>query len=175
VGDETPMISVSFTTNMAEQVAAARAVMRATLSNWAMFAMFVVGPLTLLLFSTREAGYGWPGWLPAGLAVGGAAFWWFFPWYIVWIVRRGMSHPDGPVTIAMGEVSVRIQSPVAATEVQWSAFLRARETQRFFLLYLSKSQAQPIPKRAMPSTEVERLRALVARRLGDRAKVSGAR
>ena len=130
MSDEAAAISVTFTTNAAEQVAAVLAIL--------------------------------------GVAALGAVGWWLFPWFIIWIVRRGVSQPNGPCEVALGEDAVRIQAPFVTAEWKWAAFHHARETSRFFLLYFSKSQAQFIPKRALSQGQAERIRALIARQVAKR-------
>ena len=177
VSDENPPISLTFTTSVAEQVAAARTVLWRTVSTWFMFCLFVLLPLVMmafaLAFAERRPNDEWAVLGMLALAAAGAVFWWFFPWYIIWIVRRGLSHPNGPYEIILGDDSVKFQGAAVTAEWKWVAFRRARETGRFFLLYLAKSQAQFIPKRVLSPGQTERIRALVRRQLGNRAQLAG--
>ncbi len=63
---------------------------------------------------------------------------------------------------SFSERGVEIKSPTARAELQWASFVRAKETSEFFLLYVRKSMAQIVPKRAFASeADVAALRNLV--------------
>jgi hypothetical protein len=63
------------------------------------------------------------------------------------------------------------QSLLASGEVEWNAFIEAAESEDYFYFFTSPKVAQFIPKRAFESeAEQNRLRELVKRKLGDRAK-----
>jgi hypothetical protein len=165
------VMTVTFTTSVSEQVGAVRAILWRAASNWLMFALFVLLPLVFLSVSERRPGDSPSQLTLVGVAAGGAVFWWLFPWYMVWIMRRGLSHPNGPYDVFLDDAKVRIQNPVGVLELKWAAIRRARETAAFLLLYFGKTQAQFIPKRVLAPPQLEELRALVAQQLGERAEL----
>jgi hypothetical protein len=63
---------------------------------------------------------------------------------------------------SFSEREVTIQLPTARAQLQWSSFLRARETSDFFLLYVRESMLHMLPKRAFTSdNEVAAFRTLL--------------
>lgn len=56
------------------------------------------------------------------------------------------------------------------TALKWEAFIKARETRGFFLLYFSSRWAQFIPKSAVGSRdEIRAIRSLIHQKLGSKA------
>lgn len=56
------------------------------------------------------------------------------------------------------------------TTLKWDAFIKARETRHFFLLYFSSRWAQFIPKSAVGSgDELRAIRSLIHQKLGSKA------
>ncbi len=59
------------------------------------------------------------------------------------------------------------------TTLKWDAFLKARETKQFFLLYVSSRWAHFIPKAAISSgSDLCRIRSIIREKLGSRAHLS---
>jgi hypothetical protein len=166
------VLNIGFTTRLAEQVAAVRAILWRTTANRIMFALFVLLPLAMAALAHGGRIQERTERILLALTAFGVVFWWAFPWYMASIVRRRMSHPDGPYDVTLDDKSVRIHSPAGVSELKWPAFLRARETRGFFLLYVGESQAQFIPKRALAPEECQLLRDLIERHLGGRAQLA---
>jgi hypothetical protein len=65
-----------------------------------------------------------------------------------------------------------MRNPLANTLVHWDAFLEVLETKEFLLLYISRSMAYFLPKRAIRSPEeLTQLRSFLRTHLGQIAKV----
>ena len=66
----------------------------------------------------------------------------------------------------------RTQNPLANTLVRWDAFVEVLETKEFMLLYISRSMAYYLPKRAIGTAEeLTRLRSFLRTNLGQIAKL----
>jgi hypothetical protein len=75
---------------------------------------------------------------------------------------KNSSNIRGVSRYSFSERGVDIQSPTARAELQWASFVTVRETSDFFLLYVRKSMAHIVPKRAFASeADVTAFRALV--------------
>jgi len=67
-----------------------------------------------------------------------------------------------PVEWQLSPEGVRIITDVSTGDLRWQAFTKYVETDKVFLLYIQKGQAQFIPKRAIPPEELAQLRELLA-------------
>lgn len=65
------------------------------------------------------------------------------------------------VTWTFSEQGVHLASNVSTADLRWEAFLKYRETPKGFLLFVQKSMAQFIPKRALTAEQVDDLRAVL--------------
>ena len=66
------------------------------------------------------------------------------------------------VTWTLGDEGVHLASNVSKADLRWEAFLKYRETPKGFLLFVQKSTAQFIPKRALTEEQANDLRALLS-------------
>ena len=166
-------IRATFTMNVAEHVAVSRCILWRAVSYWFLFGLCVILPLSALVLAVAKRTWQDSSLVlvAAAVAVLGAAYWWFFPWIIVRRQRRGNANPSGPFVYVLDGSAVRAESPVATTEYKWVAFQRARETDRFFLLYTRKHLAHCIPKRVLAPGDSRRIRNLISGQLGDRAQL----
>lgn len=69
------------------------------------------------------------------------------------------------VTWTFSHEGVNLASNLSNTDLRWEAFLKYRETPRVFLLYVQKSAAQCIPKRALTTEQADNLCMLLASHL----------
>jgi YcxB-like protein len=81
---------------------------------------------------------------------------------------RGNSHASDQVTYAFTQAGIEITSFARNASLQWQLYVRARETEEYFLLYPTPGSAVVIPKRCFLSDQdVRDLRDLL------RASISG--
>jgi hypothetical protein len=162
------MISVTYMSNLREQVRAARAINRGQVSTWSLLALIVAFPLASGVWGLATEGLTADVGQLFALAAAGCALWYLFPWFPVWVVRRGVRTPDGPVTVAFSEAGILTEGPNGKAESTWEPYLKTRETPEFLLLYYGKSVAVPLPKRVFTPEQLLELRELVSRRVGSR-------
>jgi hypothetical protein len=107
------------------------------------------------------------------------------PWLIIvlalplasrWAARRALR--TGPSTrgtqrVGVAEWGLRVTGPLHSGELKWPAFMRAVETEEFFLFFISKVQPIFVPKRLLTAAELEQVRALTRDGLGAKAAVYG--
>jgi hypothetical protein len=105
------MISVTYTSNLREQVRAARAINRGQVSTWSLLALLVALPMASGVWGLATEGLTADVGQLFALAAAGCALWYLFPWFPVWVVRRGVRTPDGPVTVAFSEAGSTRPSP----------------------------------------------------------------
>jgi len=90
-----------------------------------------------------------------------------------WQLRRVYQHTPSlqqEQTHEFSEAGFRMSNPLSNTLVRWDAFLEVVETKEFILLYISRSMAYFLPKRAIQDPgQLQELRSLLNRELGGRA------
>lgn len=157
-------VTVSFRTSAWEQARVAREVIRFTWSWWLAMATFVAAPAGMAIWLIAFRGSLWGPAILIVVAVAGAFFWSYaIPWIGIVTTRRGIPEADGPYTWTVAGEGCHLNGPNGSAQLGWKAFVRVRETPEFVLLYLGKSLAQFIPKRAMSSDQLSTLRAVLRR------------
>jgi len=79
----------------------------------------------------------------------------------------------GTQTWALTPDHYSVSGTLFDTTLKWDAFIKARETRRFFLLYISSRWAHFVPKSAIGSREqLSAIRALIQQKLGAKARLS---
>jgi hypothetical protein len=83
--------------------------------------------------------------------------------------RAMMRNPSaqGEITYSFKESGVSAVYPTGTSQLQWCAFTKFRETDRFFLLYFSSSGYGFFPKRAMSPDQICELRGILELRRPD--------
>jgi hypothetical protein len=164
-------IALTFTTTRSEQVAVSRAMLYRGWTYWALLAVVCGVPI---LAATQHIGS--LNRVPVLAAVEGFAllFWYGVPWIYVLSASRGVRDLDGPYTTTFGDSAVVVEAPHGRVEWNWDAFQSVVETDRHFLLYLGKHQAQFVPKRAVPSAHIDAVRRILVEKLGGRARLRAA-
>jgi hypothetical protein len=69
------------------------------------------------------------------------------------------------ITVVPGPDGLYSTGEMGQGTLKWSAFIRFQETRNLFMLYMSQSAFQVIPKRAFAGPELEKFRDLLKRRL----------
>jgi lysylphosphatidylglycerol synthetase-like protein (DUF2156 family) len=104
-----------------------------------------------------------------GLVVAG------LPYIQQWQLSRVYRHTptlQQEQTHEFSDEGFRMRNPLANTLVRWDAFLEVFETKEFFLLYISRSMAYFLPKRAIATPEeLTQLRSFLRTHLGQIAKL----
>jgi hypothetical protein len=85
-----------------------------------------------------------------------------FAYYGARTLLRSNPNASGPVTYEFSAGGASYAGPTGHGQIEWTAYLRIRETSEQFLLYVQKHLANVIPKRVFNSdTELQRFRNLV--------------
>ena len=132
-----------------------------TKSRWYLVALWLFLVVLMASLNGREIIYGSaPDRIAAlgPLAFAGAIFL-GLGWLAPRLRARKMILRD--VTWTLGDEGVDQSTDVAHAQLKWAAFLKYRETPRVFLLYIQRSQAQFIPKRALTPEQTIELRTLL--------------
>lgn len=163
----------SFVPSLHEHYAAIRAVQRSKRSTRIFDAAFpVLMGANVALVVLRD---GWRG-LFSGWAVVFVVFlalWLARPHIGRWqLARHRARNPTlvGTHTFTLSREGVRLETPNASVNIEWSGIVRAQETADLFLLYFARDLAYFIPRRAVREADEAPLRALLAERLGARAR-----
>jgi hypothetical protein len=86
------------------------------------------------------------------LLLGAASLWLAFtstaPWLSARIQFRRMPSAQDPMTLAVSEGGLRMQSRHADSQIAWSAFIDWREEKSVFVVFPQPRTYVPIPKRA---------------------------
>ena len=86
--------------------------------------------------------------------------------------RRRNRSVGGEQTYVLTPEEYSQSGSVFDVKLKWEAFIKARETPRFFLLYVAPHWAHFIPKSAVRSSaEMSSLRSLIRQTLGANARV----
>jgi hypothetical protein len=94
--------------------------------------------------------------------------------FIAWNVKRQFK--TSPTLRETKRITVEEEGLAGNTDlssgiVKWAAFIDAVETKKSFLFFTSKKFAQFIPKRVITLEQENEIRALVKRKMGDKAKI----
>ena len=160
--------TVTFRTDLGEQVRAARAVIIRQPSGWFLHALFLGMPLALVLFlvfldpDVRP----WNWWFAFGMFVFCGGFLYLFPWIPVRAVRKGQKNIDGPVTVTIDDEGVKVVAPQSTASFGWGAVAKHTETAEFLFIYTGQNVAMTLPKRAFASEELAAVRSLLATNAG---------
>ena len=157
-------IRIAFTSSQAEQIAAARTILRGTTSWRVAMALWGAGPILLAIRSGLARGLSAEV-LSLGFASACSLVFWNhgMAWIAVRGARRGVRSPDGPFTWTVDELGCRLEGPSVDVKLRWEAIVDIKETPESFLFYISKAQAYAIPIRAVSDADVPRLRAFLSR------------
>ncbi len=167
----------TFDYDRAELIRAHRQVARHTESRWrytnrVLVSVGVVAAIMVVVI---------PRWADVSLRVAVWAlvlpFWfWLCGWIMLPLSARQFERqrPDSahPLSAALGEGGYEVTSFSGTTLLKWVGIRRALETAEFLLIYITKSHAYYLPKRAIRSAdELNAVRRLLREHLGDRAKL----
>jgi hypothetical protein len=91
-----------------------------------------------------------------------------------WAARRQLR--TGPSSRGLQEIGVadwgiRVAGPMFTGELRWAAFMKATETEEFFLFFLSKLQPLFLPKRLLTAADTRVVRSVVSSGLGSKAEL----
>jgi len=144
---------------------------------WVFFFAVPVGVLIFMVVSHRDitapAAFGWPAWmLPVAGFLFMAVFMPLSTMLNIYTYRR--RNPSvGTQTWELTPERYSVSGSLFNTTLKWGAFINARETKRFFLLYISPRWAHFVPKSAIGSqAELSAIRALIRQKLGAKARLS---
>jgi hypothetical protein len=159
-----------------EHYLASREVSRGT---WGHFIIWGFGALSVLLLVWHIAS-AWGERPPFTVLVGAlpyfvlAGFWFIFIPFSQRRAARKLPETDASIrglhTRTVDDEGFHFRGNDVALDVPWHAMQRAKETDKFFLFFYNKQCAYYLPKRALTSTEIGEVRALVREGLGDRAQ-----
>lgn len=125
-------------------------------SAWPILALFLLVVVVITVWTRAEA---W--WAPSGVI--------FLPLLYFLSLRRvamamERAHlPNGVTTYTIAESGVECTNDVARSQTQWTAFIKAAETKRSFLLFMRNSAFIILPKRCFAAADVPRLRLILER------------
>ena len=75
------------------------------------------------------------------------------------------TYPQQPWVMTFSQSHILIETPALRTEMQWTAFNRFEETDRWFVLHSIENHPLHLPARAIPAERVDDLRKLIAAQL----------
>lgn len=118
-----------------------------------------------------------------GLTEGRAFAFMLLAWFVVclafftirplWIRRDFRGHPNfsRPQTVQVDESGVSFESAIGKSETKWGAYIRSRETQNLFLLYLGARLVEAVPKRAFSIEQLDEFRELTQRKIQGNSRI----
>jgi hypothetical protein len=173
-------LSATCTIDFAEHYRATRAIVKRTAAMKLGYLFFLGSSLFLFVGTlVRGESLGSPG--PAGvpmwvIILGGPVFIFVLAPLLhllnVWQYRRMNPSVNGPQTFRVHDDGLEISGASYDTKLNWEAISRARESDEFFLLFLSTAHAVFIPKRAFPRDEdVAAVREILRTNLGAKASL----
>jgi hypothetical protein len=159
---------------------ASRAVAARIWSTYVAWAFFFGVPAALLVFMlashrdiTQGSAFGWPDWmLPVVGFLFMAVLMPLLTMLNIYSMRR--RNPSiGTQTWVLTPDHYSVSGNLFDTTLKWEAFIKARETRGFFLLYISARWAHFIPKSAVASCEQRSaIRALIQQKRGPKARLA---
>jgi hypothetical protein len=159
---------------------ASRAVISRTWNTYLSWAFFFGVPLALvvgLLLLHQDVAFpglfGWPAWM---LPIIGFTFMGVLMplvhMFNVYSYRRRNRSVESVQTYSITPNEYAVSGSLFDTKLKWDAFIKARETKHFFLLYISSRAAHFIPKSAFKSTsDLHSVRSLIMEKLGSNARL----
>jgi hypothetical protein len=101
--------------------------------------------------------------------LGAAALWltyiWTGPWLSARMQFRRMPSAQDPMTLAVSESGIRMQSRHSDSQVAWSAFIGWREEKSVFVVFPQPRIYVPIPKRAFTEQQQVEFRETLRRNI----------
>ena len=101
------------------------------------------------------------------IMLGASLFWLAFvssmPWLSARMQFRRMPTALVPMTVAISEAGIRMQSQLADSQLTWSAFVGWREEKSVFVVFPQPRTYVPIPKRAFTEQEQAEFREILRR------------
>jgi hypothetical protein len=173
---EDVVLQATYTLDAPELVRATRDISRGTAGSWAWPAFLLLMPVLLVWLGMRSGD-------TLGRAVLENAFWVILlPAYLLvigpYLIRRearallrGGRGFAGAQTVEITGEGVLASGAAGESRIPWEGIVKARETDEFLLLYLSRSQALFIPLRAVAEGDLPAVRALIRARLPGRVRV----
>jgi hypothetical protein len=158
---------------------ASRAVVARIWSTYAAWAFFCGVPAGLLVFMvgshrdiTAPGAFGWPAWmLPVVGFLFMAVLMPLLTMFNIYSFRR-RNPTIGTQTWVLAPECFSVSGNLFNTSLKWDAFTKARETRRFFLLFVSPRSVHFVPKSAIVSRkELFAIRALIQQKLGAKARL----
>lgn len=159
---------------------ATRAVIARLWSTYFAWVFFFGVPVALVVFMvashhdiTQPGAFGWPAWM---LPVVGflllAVLMPVLTMLNIYSLRR-RNATIGTQTWVLSPDQYWVRGSLFDTPLKWGAFIKACETRRFFLLYISSRAVHFIPKSAITSSEqLSAIRALIQQQLGPKARLA---
>ena len=96
-------------------------------------------------------------------------FWLLWPTILKrsWLKRDFRKHPNFavPQVLIVGEEGLQTSSELGGGIVKWPAFTKFKETKNLFMLYMGARMFRVVPKRAIPTAQVNDFRTLVKNKL----------
>lgn len=148
-----------------------------TYLSWAFFfgvpLAFVVVLLLLHRDMTNPGVFGWPAWmLPIIGFMFMAVLMPLIHMFNIYSYRRRNRSVGTVQKYSITPEEYSVSGSLFETRLKWDAFIKARETKRFFLLYISSRGAHFIPKSAIKSaSDLHAFRLLIMDKLGSRAQL----
>ncbi len=87
----------------------------------------------------------------------------------VWLKRDFRRHPnfDRPQNLRIDSSGLHSETAAWSGDTKWEAYVKYRETEHLFLLYLGARSVEVIPKRAFSGEQLREFRRLVGTKLPD--------
>jgi YcxB-like protein len=104
-------------------------------------------------------------WIMLGASVFWLAFIWITPWLSARMQFRRMPSAQDPVTLAVSESGLRVQSRHGDSQTAWSAFIGWREEKSVFVVSPQPRIYIPIPKRAFTEQQQPEFRETLRRHI----------
>lgn len=176
---ESPPITLSSRISFWTHFHATRAIVKRLWSTYIAWGFFAGVPLLVLIIMLWRGediftphSFGLPAW---AIAPGGVVFMLGFIPLIQCIniltMRRRNPSVEGVQTYTISLDGYTVKGSLFDTTLKWEAFLKAIETKKFILLYVSSRCAYFIPKAAATQSELLAVRRIIHEKLGSKAKL----
>lgn len=166
--------TLEYSIDQPEQVRASRIMYHRRWSVRVVYGIFVLFILVAAVLGGRSYAAGQER-LSAGfvlvivMAVVGITGMYWSPYWQIRSLRRKNRGAAGPHTYKLHDGGVGMESPGATSTVEWANVNEVFESVEFFFLYMSEGWATLLPKRAIPTEDLPRLRTALRTWVGDRA------
>jgi hypothetical protein len=104
-------------------------------------------------------------WIMFGASVFWLAYIWTMPWLSARIQFRRMPSAQDPITLAVSDSGLHMQSRHADSQIAWTAFIGWREEKSVFVVFPQPSTYAPIPKRAFTEEQQAEFRETLRRNI----------